>query len=387
MPTTIYPRYTPVQTSANKIGTPGFVSAYKVDQSPIRQTLPDLGGTTPPLSTPPRVPSALDTAQTEYYNQLDRTVPTADEESTVRENIRKNMQSTIDAINLKYQNIYAQQAQDAQGRFGSVRALNARGGLVGSPTGETALEETRQKNLAVKTATEAEQALEIAAVTEKIDGRAREEIRAKKQEALGNAKAYIDYLANQQTSTREDIKNLAKGGIDLSKLPAEKYKQLLDQSGLDEFTFQGLYNDSKPDDKKIKYEYEVKDGKAVAYGVDPVTGEFKVQYKDIPGSVAANGKYSHSFDQSGRLILIPENLDPSKPNNGIVIMGNEAGFKKTYAPDSQKKEGWEGASTDQKAKALAWINAQAEHSDSDVNNLKTDPSFFLFALGQAELGY
>jgi len=380
MPTP-YDRYGLTKGTADQINRPGFVSAYKLgpDGKPIGG-IPNMGET----ATAPAQPteSALDKATREYYESLNRTKPN---EEQIRNDIRARMQGTIDAIDKEYQSLFAQENINAQDRLGQTRAINARSGLMGSDIGQANTAGTQMQNLRVRQALEAEKSQKIASVFTKIDADARAEIQAKKQEALGNAKAYIDYLAGAQTKARESVKTLAQGGVSLEDLAPEQYKKLLEKSGMDEFELKAFYNAAKPEGTKTTYKYEVKDGKIIAYGVNPTTGQLDMTSKDIPGgTLAANGEYKEQVMPDGTLLLIPDKIDPNKPLDQQIIRGGN--YAKPEKPDKDTtKTGYKDASLNERAKAIAWVQTQEGFTTKDLEALKTDPDFFLFALGQAGL--
>lgn len=331
----LYPRYTPnTPSDPSLINTPGNVSAFKLDTSapgPSDPGYTDLEHQKSAweLNNPGKpfpggtggTPSDLQTATDAYYAGLNKTAP---DEAAIREATRARMQNQIDAIDSEYASIFAQNTADAQVRQGQTRATQARGGLIGSDIGTAQTDQTTRLNARIQAASEAEKSNRIAAVYTKIDSSAQEEIAAKKAEALGNAKAYIDYLQKAQDTAKESIKSLAGGGVSLDQLSTDQYQKLLKASGLDDFTLKAFYNSNKPEQTQTKYNYEVKNGKILAYGVNPTTNKLEMLSTDVPpGTTTADGNYKTQFAPNGQLLLIPENFDTTKSlDSQIIKAGN-----------------------------------------------------------------
>lgn len=333
---TTYNRYANDPLTPEKFGytyntDSNAVSAYKpVDTNAAGYTDPEhqriaaeLNGGAP--ATDAGGQSSLEKAQADYYNGLNRSMP---DENAIRQQTRDRMQAQIDAIDKEYASIFSQEDIAAQGRMGQTRAINAQSGNMGSDIGAANMDGTSAQNLRVRAALEAEKSQKIQSVYAKIDQSARDEIKAKKEEALGNAKAYIDYLQTQQDTSREGIKTLAAGGVSLDQLSTDQYQKLLKGSGLDDFTFKAYYNENKPAGQKIDYKYEIKDGKMIAYGIDPATNKPVMISSDLPAGYptgTTNGSYKTQFAPNGQLLLIPENFDPSKSlDSQIIKAGNYA---------------------------------------------------------------
>src|ERR1044072_1287094 len=67
-------------------------------------------------------------------------------ENQIREETRKRMQSSIDAINAQYVNLIGQEQVAGQDRSGQTRAVNARSGLIGSDFGQAQQQKTTDFN-------------------------------------------------------------------------------------------------------------------------------------------------------------------------------------------------------------------------------------------------
>lgn len=343
MPTPqLYPRYDAVgPTAGANVNSPGFVSAYTPSAAPAPASAPgpgQVGGPPDPEHAaiaaslnggaaydPTKFSTSssdLNSLTAQYYGNLNTDLPNED---TIRNGIRDNMKAAEDAINQKYNQIFAQDETAALNASGSTRAINARSGNMGSSIGAGNIAGTEANNNKIRAADEAAKATELAGLTVKIDQMTKDEYAAKKAEALGNQKAYIDYLSKSQADSKASIAKLASSGVSIDQIPADQYQKLLKSSGLDDFTFKQLYNESMKPDAKTDYKYEVKGGKIVAYGIDPATGKLVTQSTDLPAGVGNDGEYDHVFGDNGELLLIPKSFDSSKPiSDQIIHSGNFA---------------------------------------------------------------
>jgi hypothetical protein len=243
-----------------------------------------------PAATPPPTPTA--TAGTplaafndpirQFYESQNRVTPTEADQQTIRENIRRQMQASIDAINAQYGSLISRQETQNQDMLGQTRAINARSGLMGSDFGQANETKTKEYNQQQIKMIEDERNLMLQSVFEKVDQRAKEEIQARKQEALGNQQAYLDYLSKSQAEAKKELSLLAGKGVKLETLNPAQRAKLFQQAGYDEGMGELIYNAQKPKKEQISYKYEkLADGQGLFYGTDPETGELKQQRVSI----------------------------------------------------------------------------------------------------------
>jgi hypothetical protein len=243
-------------------------------------------------NSPPVAPTASASAPTtsnpvaDYYNNLSRTAPTAEDEAVIRENTRKSMQSQIDAINAQYTTLIANETatQDklAQNSAGQTRAVSARSGLMGSDFGNAFMQNDAQNSAKSKSAAlavlENEKQVKVQQVLGNIEARVNEELKARKAEALGNQEKYIQFVAQTQEQARNDLKTLAQSGVSLDAMNPAQKAALLKQSGYDEGMGELIFNALKPKPSQIDYQFaNLGNGKALFYGTDPSTGQLKQQ--------------------------------------------------------------------------------------------------------------
>jgi len=154
------------------------------------------------LNAKPRVSRYQKEAKT-YYEGLDRTPPTPDEEAKIREEMRKAVQAQIDAIEKAYKDMLAQERVRGQERLGMTRAMAAAGGLLGSPMGEAQRQKTVALNKAQEQALQSEKQAKIAAILAKADERAERKIELEKAKAEA-AQIISDAKAEAETLKKND---------------------------------------------------------------------------------------------------------------------------------------------------------------------------------------
>lgn len=269
----------------------------------------------------------------QYYAGQNRNLLTPQGEEEIRNAERLRVQSQIDAINASYANLIREEQRQGEARLGSNRAINARGGLVGSDFGEAQKQETRGRTNTIVGGLEAQKRAEIGSLFERVESRAADIIKEKNQLARQDAQGYLKYLQEKQTEARSDIMEFAKSGVSLDQMSKEQFNALLEQSGYDPFTLKAIYNANKPKDQQTQFKYEFKAGKAFGYGVNPTTGKMEFMEQDLPEGFAqamtgGSQKYSEKVTPDGTLVLIPDEIDPSKPLDGqVLIFGKEGQFK------------------------------------------------------------
>jgi len=203
------------------------------------------------------------------------------DEKSIREQTRKRMQSSIDAINANYSNLIAQEKVQGEDRSGQTRALNARSGTIGSDFGQAQQEKTTTYNKQQTQYLADQQNQQIQSVMTNIEDRASAEIQNKKNEALGKYEMDMQEYESNKQSARQDFELLAKSGVDLATMNPNQKAALFKQAGYDEGMGEVIYNALKPKPQQIAYEtVNVGGGRVLFYGVDPVTGELKQQIVD-----------------------------------------------------------------------------------------------------------
>ncbi|MEW6126725.1 MAG: peptidoglycan DD-metalloendopeptidase family protein [Acidobacteriota bacterium] len=250
---------------------PPPVSTPTTPTSPVRRY------TAPAPSPAPSLPVAPTVAKPKL-----QTV----DENAIREETRKRMQGTIDAINANYANLISQEQVAGQDRSGQTRSIVSRSGLMGSDFGQAQQEKTTQFNQQQVKYLEEEKQAKVNAVLLNIEDRASEAIKERKAEAQGQYERDMDAFTQAQEQARGDLKTLASSGVDLKQLNPAQRAALAKQAGYeDNDMFDLVYNAMKKKSEQIDYKFEkLADGKGLFYGIDPITGELvtKNVEMDIP---------------------------------------------------------------------------------------------------------
>jgi len=238
------------------------------------------------------------------------------DEAAIRKSMQEQAQARIDAINQRYEGIFAQERINGEGRQGQTRSVNSRSGTLGSDFGEQQMAKTDDYNKKVMDTYSQEKANEIAAVFDKFDQRANEEIQNKRTEYLGAFKENLDYLKEKQGEARTDFETIAKSGLlkSLDQLSDEDMNKLLTQTGYSKMTLESVFNASKPKAQQIDYKIEkLGDGSVLFYGQDPTTGQMVTKKFDF--DVPAN--YDLKFATDGTPLLYNKATQELKVADGF----------------------------------------------------------------------
>ena len=322
-------------TGANIQGSTG--GSYTVS----RYTQP---ATQTPVATAPAPTATAPTPAIPNVPTVTKPTLQAVDENTIREETRKRMQSTIDAINANFANLISQEQIAGQDRSGQTRAVNSRSGLVGSDFGAAHTEKTNQFNKSQVQALEAQKQAQIQSVLLNIEDRASAEIQARKQEALGQYERDFNTFKEVQEKAREDLKLLASQGVALETLNPAQKAALLKQAGYDDPAFGELvYNAMKPKPAQIDYKFEkLADGKGLFYGVDPVTGQLvtKNVKVDLPPDwqmqIAPDGTVIGYDKNTGEARVLSDKGEFAKPEDPAQLYG---GLSKEQRTELQRIQG------------------------------------------------
>lgn len=231
--------------------------------------------------TPSSDPSYASAAE-KYFSGLDITTPDATEQEKIRQDTLRQIQAQLDTIDAAYAGKLAAEVVRGTGRSGQGRSINARSGLLGSDMGAQRDASITEINKGAEEAIRNEQAAAKAAVLDKANQRAFEQIQLETTKALTNAGQYLTFMQQKQTEARADIGILAKAGVTLDQLDDNEYAKLLNQSGYgSEFLFGAVYNSQLPANAKRDYEYvNLGGGKVAAF--DKLTGKPTLYDYSIP---------------------------------------------------------------------------------------------------------
>lgn len=280
------------------------------------------------------------------------------DENAIREQRRREAQAEIDAIDAVYNTMVSDRRVVNEGNLGSTRASDARGGNLGGDFGNANMSRQRDLNENAIKAINAERGVKIQSIFADINKSVKDEVAAKKAEALGQADSYKNYLSDAQTKARAAAASLGSSGLSFDELKSQQpevLNTLLKNTGYDEFTLATIMNNNKKAAEKINYTYKTVGNKVIGYGLNPKTGEIESIEKTIPGLGDKElGEYSPTTLPDGTLIFTPKVIDPSKPlKDQVLIYGNEEQFgKEQNLPVSAqeyeyaKKNGYTGSFQD-----------------------------------------
>jgi hypothetical protein len=261
---------------------------------------------------------------------------TDDEETTVRERARKDVQAQIDAINEMAAVELAKVQRENIQREGRTRALAANSGELSSPTGNTKQEQTTAYNLEQEKAILANKAEKIAAVQAGVLTRGDAIIAARKTEAQTGSEKYLAFLKDNAIQARADMKELATAGAELTH---EQRQNLIDQTGYDPDTFDQLYQSitvANSNDYINKDKPEIVGNKAVFFKKN-TDGTITTETVDLPISEGVD----------------PKDIDVVSRKDGIYMLNKRDGtFKKIGQPEVSQ-ESIDKATEKTEAKKLA----------------------------------
>jgi hypothetical protein len=340
-------------------------------------------GTTPTLvdrylSSPDASLSPLDQARKELADQYKANSVTPDAQA-IRDEVYKNSQMYIDAVNKRYDDLYGQERQAANVRNDQVRAFNISSGNVGGDFASANSAGQEKLNQKALDQINQQRQLELTGLFDKLDQRARDEYEAKKQEALGNAQKYVDYLQQNQDDTLGTITNIAKAGLSLAELKKQQtatgenvYDFIKRTTGKSDLELDALYQANLPASAQSVVHWEKVGNKILQFVTNPKTGETKKkeydtdiaddeEFKEVDGV-----PYAVTKDANGKLVLRP--LAGYTPNPKTQLeLENKRLQNIKLRQDISQGGGGGGLS---KKEELARINALRDdiRQDPDIKN-------------------
>lgn len=260
-----------------------------------------------------------------------------EDENTIRQKMRENVQSQIDTIKATAADRIATENIAGTNRSGQTRAINARSGTIGQDFGNAAQEKTTQANAAAVKAIENERDMMIQSILAKVDSEAYTRAKDATETARKNADQYVTYLKEKRDSARTDIANLAKSGMTLEKLTEQQYKNLLDSSEMTPSELNAAFVLNKPQESVVHSFTE--GNKYYVITKDPITGKNKTETIDLGFSVPKN--YNQTKVNDTTVLFFPDKFDDTKPIKDQIISytvgGGKAGAGTTGAATTYVK--------------------------------------------------
>lgn len=259
----------PVSTSYGPTQPQAPVS-YGPQQSPSVQTTPTVGsvmGTAPltrdqqiadirnkALAIQAQIPGA--TSGTKKFNaptpegevEQPWTPLTAKQERDIQRAQMKLFQKEIDATNQIYDEMLRQERIAGQGRLGSVGAMGARAGILGSDFQGAQEESTRKDTASIIGGVQAERAAKIGNIMGTVRKAAADEIAAKNKANKEGAEAKIKFMAERQDRNNRNINKFAAALIAQGLNPDDLSKEQLDEAikaGMTEENIRAEYDSLK----------------------------------------------------------------------------------------------------------------------------------------------
>jgi hypothetical protein len=226
----------------------------------------------------------------EYYSSVYGDAPSFED---IYQQERTRVQDVIDSVNAAYAGKFLREEQRAEGRVGSTRAIQARGGGLTSSFGKAALERTADFNEESLAALEAEKQAQIGAILTKARNFSLTRYEQERELAEKKGDEFLQFQQDQQDELRNDLVSIAGQGVMLDDLTDDQYRDLFEGTGFDnQLAFESFYNENLPKAEQPDYFIDEtmrgKDGNAIqrrAY-VDPVTGKPVIKEYDLGFSYA-----------------------------------------------------------------------------------------------------
>ena len=293
-----------LQASLNQqnAGKPGYTQ-LKEDglYGPLTQAAAGYKAPTPTATTTTpvdtnryaRTANANDATISNLRGKLDSAVGDEPSLSDITSKKRAEAEGLIGSITAEFNRIIDEQNGVNSGLNDRVRALNTSAGLGGSDFGTANAVNQEKKNQKAIDLINAEKAAKIQAVLSGIDSRASEEYRQQRQEYVKGLGDQLDRVTQAREEDKQRAKDsitaLARQGVALDKLKEtdpKSYDVLLQEYGGSPMDLEGEWNDSLPDDQKVKYETKIIQGpggkaQVFRYGLNPRTGTVEQKEYDL----------------------------------------------------------------------------------------------------------
>lgn len=204
--------------------------------------------------------------------------------NAIRSQTLAGFQDRINSLNSIYAQKMAEAKQQGVGRVGQTTAILANRGLAGSARGGAIAEGTLQQNASIENAIANEQAVALQELYGKASQMAVEEAARKRAAIEGGAKAYIEFVKNQEITKKDNLGNLAGAfiaqGIDPSTMTPDEIKALADKLKVSPADIISTYKQKQYEkqqaDIKANPNKELSQGEAL-YVFNPATGKYEQQ--------------------------------------------------------------------------------------------------------------
>jgi len=318
-----------------------------------------LGNTTPTVPTPTPTPtpqkqtiaqvakvSVPDYVQDPNANQVGQQLKSqatqqVDEEA-IRAATRSRMQSQIDAINAAVADQIANfRNTTGKKREGQAYALAAAGGRIGSPTGESEVQNVENMNNQEAQTYQNDANQKISALFGYANQDAQNEITAKRASIQQGIDKYLQFLDTQGQQKKAQItafvKNMISLGVDPTQLSDADFQKLQDQYGFTRDQLSSMYSDAKTsqDQTTAKNAADIAKANADANQFNLSEGQARYVYDPATGKttlIAARPKTDSSGGTSGAPVTFDSKSPQYKVASDLAYGGlTFSQFKSLYA--------------------------------------------------------
>lgn len=187
-----------------------------------------------------------------YYNSLK---PSSAEDwqaqrETIKNNISSKMQTEIDSINSVYKEIYAREAENAQGRLGSTAMINALSQQRGAPTGAANTEKTNSFNTSKVEAIDAKKGMEINLIRKGYADDEKNELRYQETLRREDSDKWAEYMKSEEKRTEErkgkKLDDMINAGIGMDSWDENEVED-----------YMSIYGYENPDDARKAIDFKV----------------------------------------------------------------------------------------------------------------------------------
>lgn len=266
------------------------------------------------------------------------------DEATIRANTLAKFQSEIDALNRVYAEKKRVEQLAGQGRMGSVAAIGARRGLLGSDFGVAQERGQESANLEALNAIEAERMSKEAEIMSEARSMANAEIENKTAAKKLGAENYLAFIKESAERKKANATEIAKRLYEAGNYDTVDLKSIADALGISVETLKATYNSYKKtaDAAKTKENIKLSPGESI---YNPNTGklEYSAPVEKKPIEMSAGGVLVDPV--TGKVIFTA----PDKPKNPLDYIKEIGGYIYTYNPETNTTSVQKSATeTDQK---------------------------------------
>jgi hypothetical protein len=358
MPTSIYNGQTQEQqfNTAYNLLTPQEKATY--DAANPRPTPTPTSAPTPtpaPTQTPPRTPGLLDDAEriaAEAKASREAEMRKAEAWAAQQRQIR------IDGINQAFAPRIEREKEEGQARLSRVAALNFRSGTIGSGVDTTRTGEQKGLNEKAVQGIEAQKAVAIQEVFDKVDALAKDRAESAYKAATESADAQVTRYKQQTQTAMDALKVFGNQGVDaksLKDVDPNTYATLRDVSGMTDAAIDNYLKSQAPQGTYVWDQAQVQGTKMMVPKV--VNGKVTMDTLDLG--------YTPS----------PKFKEAIKTDAGVLMINTDGTYDIVQGTGSNDGNSWGEISNNDKSDIENYLRNQPDFSPDDLQKAKTDRQF------------